>query len=287
MFVNNRWLLKIVTKLEKIMKNLFITALVISLFLIDGFSLFAQQTHPLTLNEIKNNLKNYARDPNKSCNTLEKMNICIINLIKARGINFNLPAQDEMDLKKLGATEALIKDVRKSILGKKLIKVDDYFNIYRETFNLLFLEKALKENDAALDELVRSSPESVGKVFFNKGRIYYEQEKYEEATSELLKAINSKYGGALTFELLARCYDSQENYDEAMRYFKEAIRLDDRFFEPYNNLGTIQLITKKEYDSAIVNLTKALSIKYDTDTLLLRGTAYFANENIDSRLCRF
>ncbi len=264
------------------MKNTFLLTLIINLFCFCVLSLFAQQKQPVTLNDIKNNLKNYKTEPDQNCNTLAKMNVCVINSIKLRGISFTLSPQDEMDVRKIGATDELIITIRKNIAEKKLYNFDYELDNFDKTFQESFLINAIALNDEALDQLVNSSPDSIGKTYFNRARIYYRQKKYDLAIPEIIKAINKNFKGVEVYEFLGSNYQEQGNYDKAIENYTIALnKYDKENTKALNNRGN-SYSKNKEYDLAVKDYSKAIELDSEaSDVYSNRGLTYSLKEEYE------
>jgi tetratricopeptide (TPR) repeat protein len=217
---------------------------------------------PLSLNDIKNAFATQKKTPKKvkGCNTPKLMSNCLIASIDRRGIFFLLTSQDENDLRKLDATDELIKVINNISADKNLANVDFELDLYDRTCEESCLTRAIATNEKALNQLVASRPNSVGTAYFNRGRILYRQKKYKEAIENILDAINNKFGGAIVLEFLGRNYYFDGNYVRAIENFNIAINLDNNFALAFNNRGNAFYFYKKEYDLAFKDYTKAIEL---------------------------
>lgn len=91
-----------------------------------------------------------------------------------------------------------------------------------------------------------------------KGDSYLREGKYRAALQEYVEAEKLDPLNAELKLLIGYVYANfYHRPDDAIRYYREAIRLKEDYSEAYNNLGTVYL-TQKEYDQAILMFQKAL-----------------------------
>ena len=61
--------------------------------------------------------------------------------------------------------------------------------------------------------------------------------KYQEAKSNLKKAIELQPDYAEAYNNLGNAYKEMEEYNEAILVYEKAIELNPQYYEAYNNLG--------------------------------------------------
>jgi tetratricopeptide (TPR) repeat protein len=91
--------------------------------------------------------------------------------------------------------------------------------------------------------------------------------------------------GAATSAQLANkagiAYQQLLDLDNARRYYEKAVKLNPKYAEAVNNLGTV-FFAKKSYRRAIEQYKKALRLHPDSSSVLSNlGTAFFARKNYD------
>lgn len=96
-------------------------------------------------------------------------------------------------------------------------------------------------------------------------------------------AIDFYKTGADTSAALANkagiAYQQLEDLDNARKYYQKAIKLNPKFAQAVNNLGTVYF-TKKSYRRAINEYRRALQLEPDSAAFLSNlGTAYFARND--------
>lgn len=109
-----------------------------------------------------------------------------------------------------------------------------------------------------------------GKAFFVKGIDAYNQKSFAEALTAFKSAepfifTGTKFNAndkALLYNAIGKCFFFLGSADSASYYFTAAQILEPQNYEAYNNSGYIKFI-QREYDLAISDFKKALSIKPD------------------------
>jgi len=93
----------------------------------------------------------------------------------------------------------------------------------------------------------------------SKGNALLNKKKYQEALKCFQSAIklNSKYTKA--YNNKGNCYFSLKKYDKALIQYNKAISLDSEYSHAYNGKGNV-LNEKKQYEQAIVCFKKAIQI---------------------------
>jgi tetratricopeptide (TPR) repeat protein len=126
-------------------------------------------------------------------------------------------------------------------------------------------------SESELEAMRRDSLASVqGKAFFIKGIDAFNQKAYSEALMQFQSAAPFVFTGtkfnandkALLYNSIGKCFFFLGRADSASYYFTAAQVLEPQNYEAYNNSGYIKFI-QREYDLAILDFKKALSIKPD------------------------
>lgn len=126
-------------------------------------------------------------------------------------------------------------------------------------------------SDADLEFLQKDSLATAqGKAFFIKGIDAYNQKSFAQAMMHFKSAepfilTGTKFTAndkALLYNALGKCFFFLGNADSAAYYFTAAQIIEPQNYEAYNNSGYIKFI-QREYDLAISDFKKALSIKPD------------------------
>jgi len=130
------------------------------------------------------------------------------------------------------------------------------------------------------------------KAFFYIGKIYYDQNQYEEAIPYFNKTVNlnAKHASALNDRGMA--YYQLGRYDEAIKSFQSAIAVNPNFAMAYNNVGSAIFFnqnvanpTKKDLIDAKTAFTKA--IMFDPTLFVAyynRASMFYYLKNYDAAL---
>ena len=116
--------------------------------------------------------------------------------------------------------------------------------------------------------------------YFQKGLAYFHDKNYEMASVEFHRSIQTDSSNKLSFYYLGVISDVQGKLEEAIKFYKEAISLDEDFSEAYNALGAVYS-KQQRWGEAIKNYQKALENKlYTTPHIpyLNMGRVYMAQK---------
>jgi len=116
--------------------------------------------------------------------------------------------------------------------------------------------------------------------YFQKGLAYFHDKNYEMASVEFHRSIQTDSSNKLSFYYLGVISDVQGKLEEAIKFYKEAINLDEDFSEAYNALGAVYS-KQQRWGEAIKNYQKALENKlYTTPHIpyLNMGRVYMAQK---------
>ena len=97
------------------------------------------------------------------------------------------------------------------------------------------------------------------KEFFNRGNLFYNLNKFEEAEKEYREAIKINPDYADAHNNLGALLQNLKRYEEAEKEYREAIRINPNYADAHNNLG-ILLKKLKRYEEAAIFLKKAQQI---------------------------
>jgi superkiller protein 3 len=116
--------------------------------------------------------------------------------------------------------------------------------------------------------------------YFQKGLAYFQDKNYEMASVEFHRSIQTDRSNKLSFYYLGVISDVQGKLEEATKYYKASIGLDEDFSEGYNALGAVYS-KQQRWSDAIKNYQKALENKlYTTPHIpyLNMGRVYMAQK---------
>jgi Tfp pilus assembly protein PilF len=99
--------------------------------------------------------------------------------------------------------------------------------------------------------------------YFMKGLAYFQEKKYELASSEFHRSIQTDSSNKLSYYYLGVISDYQDRLDDAIKYYREAISVDGDFSEAYNALGAAYS-RQQNWNEALKAYNKALENKLYT-----------------------
>lgn len=113
------------------------------------------------------------------------------------------------------------------------------FNIFRQILKTRKTESALSR---LLSKL--SQDKGTAQEYYELGSIYLDKKVYSQAIAQLQKAIKAaeqegEENIALIYNALGFAYFGQEQYDLAIRNYKEALKHDPSYITALNNLGHV------------------------------------------------
>jgi tetratricopeptide (TPR) repeat protein len=129
------------------------------------------------------------------------------------------------------------------------------------TIKTLFdLQVANEDFDAAkvTAERLKSESEDNPLGYYLSGALLQNEQKFEEAEQQYLKALEKQPRANEPLTQLVRLYAAQEQTDKALALLNEKIENDPEYLVPYNLRGDIGLATK-DYDLAVESYEAAIS----------------------------
>ncbi|HEY3835595.1 MAG TPA: tetratricopeptide repeat protein [Bryobacteraceae bacterium] len=122
---------------------------------------------------------------------------------------------------------------------------------------------------AAAEEKMELSPEA-------RGDVYMARKMYRDAIEAYRQAPTNS---PITWNKIGIAYHQMLQLSVAQKNYEHALKIDPKYSEAVNNLGTI-FYAKKKYRSAISRYNAALKIKPDSASYYSNlGTAYFARKD--------
>jgi tetratricopeptide (TPR) repeat protein len=113
-----------------------------------------------------------------------------------------------------------------------------------------------------------------------RGDILMARKMYREAIDMYKEAPET----AVTLNKIGIGYHQMLDFDSAKKYYERSLKLNGKYAEAINNLGTIAY-AKKNYRRAIGQYKKALKYNPDSASIYSNlGTAYFARKNYDEAM---
>jgi len=135
-------------------------------------------------------------------------------------------------------------------------------------------------------DCVKKSPNKA-RPYLNLGEALANRKRYDEALTNLLKAIQIDPNYSEVRLNLGLLYGKQGNTKEAIEQYHKAIRIDPNFAKAYNNLG-VALKEQGKTEEAISSLQKALQLDPDlVEAQMNLGAALAAQNNTAAAIDHF
>jgi tetratricopeptide (TPR) repeat protein len=98
-------------------------------------------------------------------------------------------------------------------------------------------------------------------VYINRGLAYCQKGQYDQAISDLSKAIEINPRLPHAYNNRGWAYIKKLQYDQALSDFNKTIKIDPRFAEAYFNRAVVYFL-KKKYDKSLVDVMMAQQLGY-------------------------
>ncbi|MBN2407733.1 MAG: tetratricopeptide repeat protein [Elusimicrobia bacterium] len=122
---------------------------------------------------------------------------------------------------------------------------------------------------------------------YNRGLIYYEEEKYPEALSEFTQSLKENPFSAAAHNNIGNIYFNQGRYDLAVEEYEEALRIDPSCACAYNNIGRVYHVSGRE-EKAVTFYEKAVELDPSfAQPYYNLGIIYYAEGNNSAALKMF
>ena len=100
-----------------------------------------------------------------------------------------------------------------------------------------------------LDKILEEQPENYD-AYYDLGRVYFELGNYDLAIQNFENVIQYKEDNEWVYYYLAQAYESSDEVDKAMSNYLKAITINDKFYPAYKKAG-ILFLARNDYDDAI------------------------------------
>ncbi|CAD5975964.1 hypothetical protein PCC9214_04162 [Planktothrix tepida] len=179
---------------------------------------------------------------------------------------------------------ALLKDIYSLILDPYseswLLKAEGSYFLKKDNHFLKIMGLDLEDANFALDiinpviDLIKEIQYQYQfRFWYNRGCEFFNKNEYDKAINLLLKAEEYIHKVSIDdfYCQLGMAYYCNSNFEKALNYFHKEIKLNSKNFNVWY-YSAKSLSHLKDYDNALSNYEKALSIKpYDLDTILSIG----------------
>ena len=141
----------------------------------------------------------------------------------------------------------------------------------------------------ALDDFnkaIELDPNKV-KAYNNRGIIFYNQNKYNQALDDYNKALELDSNQVEIYINRGFLFNNEKKYDQALNDFNKAIQLDPNKVEAYINRGIV-FINEKKYDQALNDYNKAIELDANNaQAYYNKGNVYFNEKKYDEAIINY
>jgi protein O-mannosyl-transferase len=134
------------------------------------------------------------------------------------------------------------------------------------------------KNDMTLWTDVINQQKTAAVAYNNRGSIYMDESRFDEALRDFNKAIELKPEYSDAYNNRGKLLKSTGRYEDMLSDFNKAIESNSDNFEAHNNRGNVLCIMKK-YDEAIADFNSAIALKPEmAESYNNRGTVYITEK---------
>jgi len=275
------------------MKVLF-KLLIISLFLASGLEFFAQynMVEARSLDSFDTDFKELKKgNTSQGCDTLQKLNDCLVTHIKTRTTYSFASDADIRKLIDLGASAELIQLIVKTGRDNLFSQVRGYIYHSDDIEDIEYLSRAKAVLEKAeinetltqfgyytskreRDEFLNSIRSLQEEVYIRSGRIYFNAGQTDLAMKEYNSGIRLNPNSATAYYNRGNTYADKKEFAQSIDDYNKAIELNPTIADIYVYRGNIYLRIK-QFDLAIKDFTKAIVINPNfVLAYYYRGLAY-------------
>ncbi|WP_043997703.1 tetratricopeptide repeat protein, partial [Microcystis aeruginosa] len=185
------------------------------------------------------------------------------------------------DFSKIAGTEREARENYEqalTVINQAISLVPNNPNSYNEKYAVLSELKRYDEGLAAITQAINLAPRAVW--YYNRGILYYNQQKYDLALSDYNKAIEINPNYAEAYYNRGNLYSDLQKYDLALSDYSKVIDINPNLAQAYNNRGNLYYNLQK-YDLALSDYSKAIDINPN------HANAYNNRGNIYSDLQKY
>ena len=100
-----------------------------------------------------------------------------------------------------------------------------------------------------LEKIIDAQPENYD-AYYDMGRVQFELGNYEDAIANFENVIEYKENNEFLYYYLAQAYEANNEIDKAISNYMKAMAVNDKFTMPYKKLG-ILFLAREDYEDAI------------------------------------
>jgi IMP dehydrogenase/GMP reductase/lipoprotein NlpI len=125
---------------------------------------------------------------------------------------------------------------------------------------------------------------NLAQAYYNRGVIYYNQQKYELALADYNKAINLNPNLAEAYVNRGLLYSKQQKYELGLADYNKAIDMNPNLAQAYYNRGVIYY-NQQKYELALADYNKAIELNPNfAEAYVSRGILYYNQQKYDLAL---
>lgn len=179
-----------------------------------------------------------------------EINVCIDKQVGAFQLGSKLAELG--DIENIDQNEKINIEINYNVNSKDYKKY--YYKLERSlNSNCKALKRKIAINDALSEKSLSKNEEAMS--YFNKGTIESANENYEQAIIYYKKAIDLDKNFAFAYDNLGISYRKLNQYDDAIKAYKKSLKIDPNGQMPLQNIA-IAYIYKKDYKNAIKSYLK-------------------------------
>ncbi len=120
---------------------------------------------------------------------------------------------------------------------------------------------SINSNTEALDllDIALAISSNSYQIFFNRGNIYFDLGKYEQAINDFNLAISNNPVLYEAYNNIGKCYYEIKNFFSAEKSYSKALEINPDYAEAWSNRG-VTLISLNNYQSALDDFEKAINL---------------------------
>jgi tetratricopeptide (TPR) repeat protein/uncharacterized membrane protein len=143
------------------------------------------------------------------------------------------------------------------------------------------------ENDMTLWNSVISQYETIPIAYYNRGNLFMNEKRNDEAINDFSKAIELKPDYAMAYNNRGTIFLNENRKDEALNDFNKSIELEPGYANVYYNRGNL-FLNEKRNEEAMNDFNKAIELDPGfVEPYIMRGTLFKYQKRNDDALSDF
>ncbi len=143
------------------------------------------------------------------------------------------------------------------------------------------------KNDMTLWNDVIGQDKTVAEAYYNRGILFMNEKRNEEAIKDFNKVVELKPGYANSYNGRGVIFTNEKRNDEAIKEFNKAIELNRGYADAYNNRGFL-FMNENRNEEAVKDYNKAIELKPGyADAFYNRGSVFVGQRRIEEAIKDF